>query len=381
MQVYFDNGSTSFPKPPEVAQQMTYFINEVGCNVGRGNYCTAVQAGEVVLETREILKEMFGAPKSQNIIFTPGVTYAINFIMQGLLKPGDHFLISAMEHNAVYRTALLLEKKGCSYSVLPCDSRGQIILEEIERHIKPNTKAAITLHSSNVCGTVFPIKKMGEIFKKHGVFFVVDCAQSGGVLDIDMQGCGIDALTFAGHKSLLGPQGIGGFAITTELAKLIDPGVAGGTGSLSESAEMPNFLPDKFEPGTANLPGIYGLNASLKFIAKTGTNNIHQKEMELTKAFLDGLKNINGLRILGMQNTTDRLSVVSIDLLEKDNALVAAELYSNYGIMTRVGLHCAPLAHKTLGSFPSGSIRFSLGYYNTMDEVEYVLESLRKVLA
>lgn len=381
MQVYFDNGSTSFPKPPQVAEHMTYFINEVGCNVGRGNYRTAVQAGEVVLETRELLKEMFGAYKSQNIIFTPGVTYSLNFIMHGLLKPGDHFLISAMEHNAVYRTALALEKKGCTYSVLPCDSHGQIILEEIEKHIKPNTKAAVTLHSSNVCGTVFPVEQMGKIFKKHGVFFIVDSAQSAGVLNINMAAANIDALAFAGHKSLLGPQGIGGFAVSPELAKSIDPSVAGGTGSISESAEMPAFLPDKFEPGTANLPGIYGLNASLKFIAQTGINNIHQKEMELTAAFLEGLKTIGGLRILGMQNTAERLSVVSIDLAEKDNALAAAELYNTYGIMTRVGLHCAPLAHKTLGSFPNGSIRFSLGYYNTMAEVEYVLESLKKVLA
>jgi len=378
---YLDNASTSFPKPPCVADEMKHFINEVGCNINRGGYENAYSAAEVVLDTREQLCCFFhSSVPSQNVIFTPNITYSLNYIIKGLLKAGDHVLVTSMEHNAMMRPLVQMTKYGVTFDRIPCTRQGELMVEQLEPLIRPNTKAVMMLHSSNVCGSVMPLAQVGEICRRHNLFFVVDTAQSAGVLPIDMDAMGIDALAFTGHKSLLGPQGIGGFLIRNEMADQMEPLIAGGTGSISDSEETPSFLPDKFEPGTMNLPAIYGLHASLTYLAETGIEAVRQGEAALTRQFLEGLAAMEQhLTVVGPAAAENRTSVVSIDCLHRDNAEVAFLLDNQYGIMTRCGLHCAPNAHKTLGTFPHGTIRFSIGHFSTRQEIQYALDCLTKV--
>ena len=378
---YLDNASTSFPKPPCVAQAVAHFIREVGCNINRGGYENAYSAAEIVLDTREQLRRFFHSSiPVENVIFTPSVTYSLNILVKGLLKPGDHVLVSAMEHNGLMRPLVQMEKLGVTFDRIPCTPLGELILEELESMIRPNTKAVFMLHSSNVCGSVMPIAQVGAICRRHGLRFVVDSAQSAGILPIDMDAMYIDALAFTGHKSLLGPQGIGGFLITEEMAREVSPLISGGTGSISDSEETPDFLPDKFEPGTMNLPAIYGLHAALEYLEQTGIEQVYQTEMARTGEFLDGLSKLGDhLKVIGPNRTVNRGPVVSIDCLHRDNAEVAFLLDSQYGIMTRCGLHCAPNAHKTLGTFPHGTIRFAFSHYNTPQEISYALDSLTKI--
>ena len=270
-------------------------------------------------------------------------------------------------------------EKGVSYEVIPTDREGMIRSSDVEKLIRKETKAVIVLHASNVCGTIVPIEEIGQICKKYGLFFVVDTAQSAGTLPINMKEASIDFLAFTGHKGFLGPQGIGGFLISERLDKELTPLIAGGTGSISDSFEMPVTLPDKYESGTMNLPGIIGLHASLDYIQKTGLQKIHQKKMELTKYFLDGLKEFPDIRVAGRQGLSDRVAVVSLDFQNKDNAMVAFQLEAEYGIMTRVGLHCAPLAHKSLGTYPQGTVRIAFSQNNTYEEIDVLLHALNEI--
>lgn len=235
-------------------------------------------------------------------------------------------------------------------------------------------------HASNVCGTIMPIYEAGEICKKHNVKFVVDSAQTAGVFDIDMKKMNIDGLAFTGHKGLLGPQGIGGFIITDEMAEIMEPLVSGGTGSMSDSEEIPPFMPDKFESGTINIPGIFGLNEALKYIEEKGIKSIREKEIELTRIFIEGAKTLENVRLVGMEGTEGRTAVVSLDCRDRDNAEISYLLDKDFGIATRCGLHCAPSAHKTLDTFPQGTIRFSFNHFNTKKEIQYAIEALDKIL-
>ncbi|CDF57786.1 aminotransferase class V-fold PLP-dependent enzyme [Thermobrachium celere] len=377
--VYLDNAATTYPKPKCVSDAVYDFIENIGSNVGRGSYENSYSAAQVVYETRELLCNMFNYDNPLSTIFTMNITQSINMILKGFLKAGDHVLVSSMEHNAVMRPLNSLKKIGVEYTKIPCDIYGQIIYDEVEKLIRPNTKLAIISHASNVCGTMQDIERLGSIFKKHNIYFVIDSAQTAGIFDIDFKRANLSALCFTGHKGLLGPQGIGGFIITPEFSSKINPLIEGGTGSLSESEEQPEYLPDKFESGTLCLPVIYGLNASLKYIEKETTKAIREKELHLTKIFIDGIKNIDEIRLIGYDNIHNRAAVVSIDFLNKDNSEVAFLLDREYGIMTRVGLHCAPSAHKTLNTFPKGTVRFSFGHMNTEEEVKYTLDAIYKI--
>ena len=377
--IYFDNGSTSYPKAPGVGAAMAQLIEQGAFNINRGNYEGAYEVAERVLETRELLADMFGAEKSKQVIFTPGITYSLNYVIKGLLKAGDHVLVSGLEHNAVMRPLHQMKEHGVTYEVIPTDREGMVKVSDVERLIRKETKAVIVLHASNVCGTVVPIEEIGQICKKYGLYFVVDTAQSAGTLPINMKESNIDFLAFTGHKGLLGPQGIGGFLISEELNKELKPLIAGGTGSISDRFEMPDTLPDKYESGTMNLPGIIGLHASLDYIQKTGLQKIHQKKMELTKYLLDGLKSYPDIRVVGRQGVEDRVAVVSLDFQNADNAMAAFQLEAEYGIMTRVGLHCAPLAHKTLGTYPQGTVRIAFSQNNTFEEIDVLLSALKTI--
>ncbi|WP_455542497.1 aminotransferase class V-fold PLP-dependent enzyme [Intestinibacter sp.] len=379
--IYFDNSSTSFPKAPNVGRAMGEFIERGAFNINRGSYEGAYEIGSEVLETREMLKDLFNCPNSKNVALTPSVTYSLNFFIKGFLKPGDHVLVTSVEHNAVMRPLVQMQKLGVEFDVVECDEEGSVAADDFRPYIKENTKAIITTHASNVCGTIIPIEDIGALCKEKGLVYAVDTAQSAGILNIDMQKANIDFLAFTGHKGLLGPQGIGGFIASDKLEGLIEPVISGGTGSLSDSEEMPVFLPDRFESGTLNLPGIIGLHQALVYLKEAGIDNMRNAKLEITKYFLDAVKEIEGVKIAGKKTMEGRLGVVSIDFDGFDNSIVAFYLSSKYKIMTRVGMHCAPRAHQTLGTFPQGTVRFSFSHFNTKEEVDICIDAIKEILS
>ena len=379
--IYFDNSSTSFPKAPNVGRAMGEFIENGAFNINRGSYEGAYEAGSAVLDTREMLKDLFNCPNSKNVVFTPRVTYSLNFFIKGFLKPGDHVLVTSVEHNAVMRPLVQMEKLGVEFDAVPCDEEGGVTADDFRAYIKENTKAIITTHASNVCGTIIPIEEIGALCKEKGLVYAVDTAQTAGILNIDMQKANIDFLAFTGHKGLLGPQGIGGFIASDKLEGLIDPVISGGTGSLSDSEEIPDFLPDRFESGTLNLPGIIGLHQALVYLKEAGIDNMRKEKMEITKYFLDQVKEIDGVKVAGKKTVEGRLGVVSIDFEGFDNSIVSFYLSSKYKIMTRVGMHCAPRAHKTLKTFPQGTVRFSFSHFNTKEEVDVCIDAIKTILS
>ncbi len=378
--VYLDNGATSFPKPNSVIDTITNYIVNIGGNVNRGSYDNSFDAENIVYETRELLCELFNFSKPENVIFTGNITHSLNLILKGLLKSGDHIIISSMEHNAVLRPLNALKNKGIEYSMVPCNSLGEVNVDNLPKYIQPNTKALLMTHSSNVCGTIMPYEKIGEFCKKNNIYFIADTAQTAGSLPIDMRKMNIDILCFTGHKSLLGPQGIGGFLISDELAKITNPLIEGGTGSFSEHETQPDYMPDKFEAGTLNIPGIFGLNAALKYLKERGINNIRDHEMKLTQLFLNSLNSIDEIKILGSLSAENKTAVVSVDFIYGDNGEVAHMLSKDYGISVRCGLHCAPSAHKTLGTFPKGTVRFSFGAFNTEADIIYAVNSIKEII-
>ncbi len=380
--IYLDNASTSFPKPPEVVQAVCDYMTRYGVNINRGCYDDAYAVEEAVLETRELLTRLFHGPDCRNVVFTKNVTESLNVLLKGFLKAGDHVLVSSVEHNAVMRPLVQLEERGVSFSRIPCDGTGRLRTEEMEGLLRPNTRAVVMTHASNVCGTVLPLETVGAFCKKHGLRFIVDAAQTAGVLPIHMEDMGIDALAFTGHKGLLGPQGTGGFLLGEDMVPLVAPLLSGGTGSLSHTERVPDFMPDRFEPGTMNLPGILGLRAGLLWLEKTGPDAVREHETALTERFLAGLRPLEErglLRVVGRPDGAGRTGVVSLQTVETELSRAAYALDADHGIMTRVGLHCAPAAHKTLGTYPTGTIRFAFGWHNTPDHVDAALRALEVV--
>lgn len=380
--IYLDNAATTFPKPPQVAEAVYNYMTNEGVNINRGCYDRAYRVEEAVFETRQLICELFGGPDCRSVIFTKNATESLNVLLKGFLRPGDHVIVSSLEHNAVMRPLAQLSGQGCSFTRAPCDETGTLQIESLERCLRPETRAVVMTHASNVCGTLLPLKETGAFCRAHGLRFFVDSAQTAGLWPINMEAMGIDALAFTGHKGLLGPQGTGGFVLAEGMEKQIEPLLSGGTGSLSHSEEIPSFLPDRYEPGTLNLPGILGLRAGLLWLKETGMDRIRAHELDLTDRFLRGLFRLEEagfLRLFGRRDTEERTGVVSIQTLTKEQSQAAYELDTEYGIMTRVGLHCAPSAHRTIGSFPTGTIRFSFGWWNTPEQVDAALRALEAV--
>ena len=377
--IYFDNASTSFPKAEGVAEAVYHYIKDCGCNINRGGYDEAYQAEETVLRTRQQLTELFHGPDCRNVVFTRNITESLNVLLKGFLKAGDHVLVSAMEHNAVMRPLTQLTEQGVSFDRIPCGADGTLDVSAMDRLLRENTRAVVMLHASNVCGTLMPIETVGAFCHAHGLRFILDTAQTAGVFPIDMEAMHIDALAFTGHKGLLGPQGIGGFLLQPDMVPLLQPLIAGGTGSISHEEQMPSFMPDRFEAGTMNLPGIMGLHAALCWLERETIDAVRSHELELTERFLSGALDIPCLRVVGRRDISGRAGVVSVVPENADPALVADALGREYGIMVRVGLHCAPNAHKTLGTFPTGTIRFSFGRWNTPQQVDTALSALREL--
>lgn len=378
--LYLDNAATSFPKAPLVAEAITDYIKNIGSNVGRGIYENSLSAGQTVYETRELLCKLFNYDNPMNLVFTSNITQSLNMIIKGLFKSGDHIIISSMEHNAVMRPLNTMQSIGVEVSKIPCNMDGTLDTSIIENYIKENTKAIIMTHASNVCGTILPLKIVGEICKKHNLYFIADTAQTAGIIDIDFKEFNLSALAFTGHKGLLGPQGIGGFILDDSIKNKISPLIEGGTGSESESEIQPTLMPDKFESGTPNIPGIYGLNASLKYLLNNNINEFYNFEMELTSKFINDVQNIPNIKLCGLNSISGRTAVISLDFINFDNSEIAFNLDRNFGIMTRVGLHCAPSAHMTLKTFPRGTVRFSFSHFNTENDVKYTVDSIFKTL-
>lgn len=377
--LYMDNGATSFPKAPGVSESMCNYLNHVGASVNRGVYHNSHEAENTLYETRELLCSLFDFDQPENVVFTKNVTESLNVLLKGLFRKGDHVIVSSVEHNAVMRPLNALKERGIDYTRIMCDSNGAISGEDILPAIKPNTKAVVMTHASNVSGTILSLEKVGSICKKNGLNFIIDVAQTAGLIPVDFPKLGADAVAFTGHKSLLGPQGVGGFLITNQLADQMFTFIEGGTGSLSDHEIQPHYMPDKFEAGTQNMPGIYGLNAALKYIMKEGTETLHHKEMALMEIFLEALMNMDHIRIVGRKDTEQRVGIVSVDFIHGDNGEMAYRLYSDYGIMTRSGMHCAPSAHKTLGTFPRGTVRFGLSHFMEKADILYAIDQINKL--
>ncbi|MHB8126516.1 MAG: aminotransferase class V-fold PLP-dependent enzyme [Desulfitobacteriaceae bacterium] len=382
-EIYFDNAATSFPKAPGVAEAITYFLTSVGCNVNRGAYTKAYQTEEVVYETRELICRLFHFNQPNNIVFTKNVTESLNVIIKGLLNPGDHVIVSSMEHNAVMRPLTSLKTRNLEVTILECNKEGSLSENQIalfQSLIKFNTKAIIMTAASNVCGTILPLEVIGRLCREKNIFFIVDCAQMAGFSEMDLGRLNIDALAFTGHKGLLGPQGIGGFIVNDRLATSIKPLIEGGTGSFSEHETQPSYMPDKFEAGTLNIPGIYGLNAALKYLFQVGINSIREQELYLLELFLSKVLDFPSIQVIGKKDLMYRTPILSLNFPKHDNAEVSYILYKEHGIMTRSGLHCAPSAHKTLGTFPQGTVRFSFSHFNTDKEVIKAVDCIRDIL-
>jgi len=381
MKIYLDNAATSFPKPPEVYTAMMNYMMNIGTNPGRGVSSASLAGNRVILNCRYVLMDFFHFDKVENVIFTPNITTSLNMLIKSSVKKGWHVITSSMDHNATLRPLnSLLEKGIIELDIIPCSNKGIINVDDFINTIKPNTKLVVLSHASNIIGSIQPLELIGEICKRKGIYFIVDVAQTAGVLPIDFYKLNCNALAFTGHKSLLGPQGTGGFLIDDNFNKECGSFIEGGTGSLSSSITQPDFLPDKFESGTLNAPGIAGLLEGINFINMQGIESIRDNEEYLCKNFIEGLLNISSINVYGITESSKRTATISINSTKIDNSELGFILDSEYGIITRTGLHCAPLAHKTIGTYPSGTLRFGFGPFNDIQDINYTLSSLYSII-
>ena len=380
MNVYLDNASTSFPKPKIVCDSIYNYLTNVGGNPGRSNHDNALSANRYLYTARENIASFFNYDSIENVIFTSNITSSLNILLNGILKPGDHVITSSMEHNSVIRPLHNLSlTNNVELTIINAEKNGIVKVSSIKEAIKSNTKLIIITHASNVTGSIQPIKEIGMLCKSYNIHYILDCAQSAGVLPIDFKDLNLSALAFTGHKSLLGPQGIGGFIINNELNSICSPIILGGTGSLSHSLTQPDFLPDKFESGTLNIPGIIGLSAGIEFINSEGLNTIREHNKNLRNNLIDGISNISNYTIYGDLSSDLGTSCISISHSKMDISELSFMLDNDFNISNRSGLHCAPIAHQTIGSYPNGTVRLSLGYFNTIDEIKYTIDCLNKI--
>lgn len=375
--LYFDNAATSWPKPESVYQTHDRILREGG-NAGRGAHRASLEAGRILFHTRELLARLFGLPYCERLIFTQNITESLNIGLQGLLQPGDHVLITSLEHNAVIRPLEFLKEKNIAYTIIPCDHQGILDISTINAYFQPNTRLFCCTHASNVLGTILPLAEIGRIVKQHQCLFMVDSAQSAGVLPLNVKELQIDFLAFTGHKSLMGPQGVGGFYVVPEIE--LRPLIYGGTGTNSLDLGQPKIWPEGMESGTRNVPGIAALGAGVEFILQEGIARIRSHEVELMRMLLDGLSKLPSIQILGPPDPMQRVGLVSCVFQDRTPEKVCFALDREYGIAARAGLHCAPLAHQTAGTKAQGALRFSLNYFQTQTDIQSLLAALAKVL-
>ena len=378
--IYFDNAATSWPKPPGVAEAMVRFLNNVGANPGRSAHRLAVEAGRIVYNAREAVAELFNAPDPLRVVFGSNATEALNLALRGLLRPGDHVITSSMEHNSVMRPLRALERQGVEVTVVQCSPAGFLNPSDVEAAIRLNTAMIALNHASNVVGTLLPVAEVGRIARRHGLLLLVDAAQTGGAYPIDVQAEFVDLLAFTGHKSLYGPMGTGGLIVGERVnVDRLEPLKRGGTGSRSEYEEQPDFLPDLCESGTLNVVGLAGLEAGIRWVLKRGVDAIRAYEVELAQWLIAGLRDIPGVTIYGGLDANRQTATVSFNVIGMEPSEVGFRLDEEHGIMCRVGLHCAPAAHKTMGTFPAGAVRFGLGVFNTLEEINAALAAVESL--
>jgi cysteine desulfurase family protein len=380
--IYLDYAATSWPKPKEVQRAMCDFLEFSGGNPGRSGHRLSISAARIVFNAREAVANLFHVTDPLRVIFTANVTHALNLALFGLLKPGDHVVTSSIEHNSVMRPLRALEKQGIKLTVVQCRTDGCLDLDLWRAAITPGTRLVVVTHASNVMGTIVPIKEIAGIAHQAGALILVDSAQTAGAIPIDQPAMGIDLLAFTGHKGLYGPTGTGGLVIGEGVdTSQLQPVVRGGTGSRSEYEEQPDMLPDKYESGTANSVGIAGLGAGVRWIQSIGVESIHEREAELNEQFLSGLRNIKGITVYGPCDPLERTAVVSCRVAGQNVSEVGLRMDDEFGILCRVGLHCAPSAHKTIGTFPEGTIRLAPGIFTSPEDIRTVIAAFEKTAA
>ncbi len=378
MGIYLDNAATSYPKPEAVYRAVDGFMREIGASSGRGAYRQALLADKAVFSAREAIGKLFGINDVSRIVFTSNATESLNLAIKGLLKAGDHVVTSSMEHNAVWRPLKRLEsERHIQITVVSCSRDGSLRAEDIAKVIRPNTRLVVMTHASNVAGTLLPAGEVGAVARERGVLFLVDAAQTAGTYPIDVRALGADLLAFTGHKGLFGPMGTGGLFIREGVELL--PLKEGGTGGDSILESQPDHLPDRFEAGTLNVSGIAGLLAGVDFILHEGIGRIRDKEKELTGYFLQALERIPGIEVYGPEDPEKQVGVVSLNVPGVMAQDVARVLDQAYGVMARSGLHCAPMAHRTIGTIDRGTVRFGIGYFNTITEIDTAVQALAEI--
>lgn len=379
--IYLDNAATSWPKPKEVGEAMLHFLEAVGASPGRSGHRLSIEAGRILYQTRESIATLFNVKDPLRIVFGSNATEALNLALKGLLRPGDHVITSSMEHNSVMRPMRALEKDGVKVTVVACSAEGFLEPVDVEKAIGKDTIMIVLNHASNVVGSLLPISTVGEIARKYKLLLLIDAAQTGGCYPIDMETDKIDLLAFTGHKSLYGPQGTGGLVIGERVdSKRLIPLKTGGTGSRSEYETQPDFLPDLCESGTPNTVGLAGLNAGVRFVLNQGLERIRQHEVNLTRRLIEGLKEIPEVILYGGGEAENQTGNVAFNIKDASPCDVGLRLDEEYGIMCRVGLHCAPAAHKTIGTFPIGTVRFSMGYFNTAEEIKQAITAMADII-
>ena len=374
--IYLDSAATSFLKPPCVAQAVLEAMNTLG-SPGRGAHPLTLAASRTVWECREAVAQLLGAADPARVCFTPNSTAALNTAICGLFGPGDHVITTAVEHNSVLRPLYRLEERGLELTILPADARGMICYEDFARALRPNTRGVVCNHASNVTGNVLDVERIGAFCREHGVYFVVDASQSAGVLEVNQQAMGASVVCFTGHKGLLGPQGTGGLCVAPNVT--LRPLVVGGSGVHSYDRRHPAQLPEGLEAGTLNAHGMAGLRPGVRYIQEQGREELYHREMELSSAFIQGVRKVRGVTLYGDVDAPERTAVVSFNLGEEDAGVVADVLAQEFGICTRAGAHCAPLIHKALGTTRQGAVRVSFSHMNTMEEVKRAVEAVEEL--
>ncbi len=381
MSIYLDNAATSFPKPDSVYSAMDYYNRSFGAPVGRGAYRAASEVQRLVKLCRKRAAEFLGVESLEHVAFTFNGTDGLNMALHGVLKAGDHVVTTSMEHNSVLRPLRWLEKhRGVTVSIVKADQNGQIEPADIHQAMRPETRMIAMIHASNVIGGLQPIEAVAELAKSHGALLLVDAAQSAGHVPIDMKEMGIDLLACPGHKGLMGPLGTGLFCLKPGLEAEVESLRQGGTGSVSEEDQQPNLLPDKYESGNHNAPGIIGLEAGLKWLSEQDPRKLRAHEIEITRQFLEGVKGIETLTVYGPKDPEMQVGVVSVSVEGYEPQVLASILDENFQIQIRAGFHCAPLAHQTLGTAETGgTARFSFGPCTTSEDIEAAVNALKEI--
>jgi len=378
--IYLDYAATSWPKPPEVLAAMSDVLERAGGNPGRSGHSLSIEAARVVYDAREEVAGLFNVPDPLRVVFTANATYAINMALLGLLRPGDEVVVSSIEHNAVMRPLRALEQKGVKVTVVQCASDGTLNPEDVARAVSSTTRLVAMVHGSNVMGTLLPVDEVASIAHKVGALLLVDVAQTAGALPVDMQAMGMDLLAFTGHKGLHGPTGVGGLVIGSSMdISQMDAVIRGGTGSQSELEEQPDELPDKYESGTHNTVGIAGLLAGIQWLKSKDIEQVRAHEISLTAALLEGLSDMPGLIVYGTKDAGRSVAVVSFTISGKHVSEIGLRLDEEFGILCRVGLHCTPAAHKTIGTYPEGTVRLAPGVMTTLDDIHIAVSAVRHI--